>query len=250
MNFILLVLMVAILIGLSKGGFGGPVPVALITPLLSQIMPPAQAVGVALPLLLVGDVIALRMYWKQWDIDRVKLMLPFAIVGIIIGGALLLLLAESKQDLLMRRILGGFTLLVVLYKIGSDALKGVNYEPRNWHGYLTGWASGFGSALANVGAPPFTAYMLLQDVSPTVFIGTATLFFTIVNFLKLPINLLSSNVLNLHLLASVIWVVPVIPIASWIGKDAVKRMNQKVFERMMLVILFLMSLYMLFAPGR
>jgi uncharacterized protein len=115
---------------------------------------------------------------------------------------------------------------------------------------LAGLASGFGSALANVGAPPFTAYMLLQDVSPTVFIGTATLFFFIVNFLKLPINLLSSNVLNLHLLASVIWVVPVIPVASWIGKYAVKRMNQKVFERMMLVILFFMSLYMLFAPGR
>jgi len=169
---------------------------------------------------------------------------------IVIGGALLLALAESKQDLLMRRILGGFTLLVVLYKIGSDALKSVNYEPRNWHGYVTGWAAGFGSALANVGSPPFTAYMLLQNVNPTVFIGTATLFFTIVNLLKLPVNLLSSNVLNLHLLASIIWVVPVIPLASWVGKRSVRRMNQKVFERMMLVILFGMSLYMLFAPGR
>jgi uncharacterized membrane protein YfcA len=75
------------------------------------------------------------MYWKQWDIDRVKLMLPFAIVGIILGGALLLLLAENKQDLLMRRILGGFTLLVVLYKVVSDSLKGVNYQPRNWPGW-------------------------------------------------------------------------------------------------------------------
>src|SRR5438045_2490210 len=100
MNFIILVLVIALLIGLSKGGFGGPVPVSLITPLLSQMMPASQAVGLVLPLLLIGDIIALRIYWKQWDIRYVKLMLPLAIIGIIIGGALLLLLANSNQDLL------------------------------------------------------------------------------------------------------------------------------------------------------
>jgi uncharacterized protein len=247
MNFIILVLIVALLIGLSKGGFGGAVPVSFLTPLLSQIMPASQAVGLVLPLLLIGDIIALRIYWKQWDIRYVKLMLPLAIIGIIVGGRLLLLLADSHQDLFLRRILGAFTLLIVVYKVGSDSLKNIKYEPRNWHAYLAGWASGFGSALANVGAPPFTAYMLLQDVNPTIFMGTATLFFAIVNLLKLPITLLSSNVLNLHLLASIIWVVPVIPVGSWLGRRFVQRVNPVIFERMMLVLLFGMSLYMLFA---
>jgi len=250
MNFIILVFVIALLIGLSKGGFGGPVPVALLTPLLSQIMPAAQAVGLVLPLLLVGDLIALRMYWGQWDLDRVKLMLPLAVVGIVVGALVLLLLAESQQDLLLRRILGAFTLLVVLYKIGSGGLKNIQYHPRDWHGQVAGWASGFGSALANVGAPPFTAYMLLQNVNPTIFIGTATLFFAIVNTVKLPFTLLSSNVLNLHLLASIIWVVPVIPLASWVGRRFVGRINQAFFERMMLVMLFGISLYMLFAPDK
>jgi uncharacterized protein len=250
MDFVILVFIIALLIGLSKGGFGGPVPVALITPLLSQFMPAAQAVGLVLPLLLVGDLIALRIYWGQWDMQRVKLMLPPAIVGIVVGAVLLIALADSHQDLTLRRILGAFTLLIVLYKIGSDMLKNVQYQSRNWHGQLAGWGAGFGSALANVGAPPFTAYMLLQKVTPTVFIGTATLFFAIVNALKLPFTLLSSNVLNLHLLVSIIWAVPIIPIGSWLGKKFVGRVNQTVFERFMLVLLFFMSLYMLFAPGR
>jgi uncharacterized protein len=250
MDFIILVLIIGLLIGLSKGGFGGPVPVALITPLLSQVMPAAQAVGLVLPLLIVGDMIALRIYWGQWDIQRVRMMLPWAVVGIIMGGALLILLADNKQDLLLRRILGVFTLVMVLYKVGSDALKTVEYQPRNWHGYVAGWASGFGSALANVGAPPYTAYMLLQNVSPTSFMGTTSLFFAIVNLLKLPITLLSSNVLNLHLIASIIWVIPIIPVGSWLGKRFVAWVNPKIFERMMLFILFVMSLYMLFAPGK
>jgi uncharacterized membrane protein YfcA len=247
MNFIILVLIIALLIGLSKGGFGGPVPVSLITPLLSQIMPASQAVGLVLPLLLIGDIIALRIYWKQWDIRYVKLMLPLAIIGIIVGGALLLRLADTNQDLLLRRILGAFTLVFVLYKVGSDWFKNVEYEPRDWHGYLAGYASGFGSALANVGSPPFTAYMLLQEVSPTIFMGTTTLFFAIINLLKLPITLLSSNVLNVHLLLSILWVIPVIPVGSWLGRRFVQWVDPKIFERLMLVLLFGMSLYMLFA---
>jgi uncharacterized membrane protein YfcA len=246
MSFIILIFIVALLIGLSKGGFGGPVPVSLITPLLSQIMPASQAVGLVLPLLLVGDAIALWMYWGEWDMQQVKLMLPLAIIGIVVGGIVLLTLAETHQDVLMRRILGIFTLMMVVYKVVSNRLHNIRYEPRKWHGQVAGWASGFGSALANVGAPPFTAYMLLQNVNPTIFIGTATLFFAIVNALKLPITLLSSNVLNLHLLASTLWVVPIIPLGSWIGRWFVKRVNQKIFEQFMLVLLFFMSLFMLF----
>jgi uncharacterized membrane protein YfcA len=245
MNLMILAVIVAFLIGLSKGGFGGAVPIAFITPLLSQFMPATQAIGLVLPLLIVGDVIALSFYWRQWDMYQVKLLLPMAVVGIIFGGLLLIALAEAKQDMLMRRILGAFTLLFVIYRVTSNRLRSVQYQPRRWHGYLAGWASGFGSALANIGAPPFTAYMLLQDVSPTIFIGTSTLFFFIVNVLKLPITLLSSNVLNLHLLLSILWVIPIIPLASWIGRRFIERVDQKQFERLMLTLLFMMGLYML-----
>jgi uncharacterized membrane protein YfcA len=245
MNIMILAVIVAILIGLSKGGFGGAVPVMFITPLLSQFMPATQAVGLVLPLLIIGDVIALSFYWRQWDIRQVKLLLPMAIVGIICGGVLLILLAEAKQDVLMRRILGTFTLIFVVYRVASTRIRSLDYVPRQWHGYLAGWASGFGSALANVGAPPYTIYMLLQDVSPTTFIATSTLFFFIVNVLKLPITLLSSNVLNLHLLLSILWVVPIIPVASWFGRRFIARTNQKQFEQLMLVLLFIMSVYML-----
>ncbi len=245
MDFIILVFIIAILVGLSKGGFGGPMPVVLITPLLSQFMPASQAVGLALPLLIFGDFIALSMYWRKWDIRQIKLLLPSALIGIALGILVLFTLAENGQDLLMQRILGIFTMIVVLYKVISERLRTVHYEPRRWHSYVAGAASGFGSALANVGSPPYTAYMLLQDVSPTSFMGTTTLFFFIVNMIKLPIVLLNSNVLNLHLLASVVWVIPVIPVATWIGRRFVYRVNQKVFEQFMLVLLFLVSLYLL-----
>lgn len=247
MSFIIIVILASLLIGLSKGGFGGPVPVAMLTPLLSLIMPAAQAVGIVLPFLIFADVFALYAYWKQWDVHQVRLMLPMGVVGVVMGSILLASLAQ--QDTLFRRILGVFTLIVVIYKVGSAWLTSVHYQPRSWHGYLAGWASGFGSALANVGAPPFTAYMLLQNTNPTVFIGTTTLFFAIVNALKLP-GVLLAGVVSLHQIASIVWALPLIPLGVWLGHRFVRWVNPRAFEQLMLVLLLIMALFLLFyTPG-
>ena len=45
------------MIGLAKGGFGGLG--VLLTPILALVLPVAQAVGVLLPMLMVGDGVAL-----------------------------------------------------------------------------------------------------------------------------------------------------------------------------------------------
>lgn len=245
-TFHIIVIIACLFIGFSKGGLGGPVPVVMLTPLMSLIMPVSQAVGIVLVPLMVGDVIAVWIYWRKWDTAKLRLLLPTAVIGVFIGGLLLVLLANTGQNILLRRILGAFTLSVVLYKVGSSRLNLLSYTPQRWHGRLAGLAAGFGSALANVGAPPFTAYMLLQNVPPTPFLGTTTLFFAIVNLLKLPITLSSPNILNVHVLLSILWALPIIPVSAWVGSLLVKRFNPKIFDQVMLVLLFFISLYMLF----
>ncbi|MCY4146983.1 MAG: hypothetical protein OXF90_11025, partial [Chloroflexi bacterium] len=55
--------LVGILVGFSKGGLGGPVPVALTVPMLALIIEPQVAVALVLPLLLFADAFALYFYW-------------------------------------------------------------------------------------------------------------------------------------------------------------------------------------------
>jgi uncharacterized protein len=238
-RFVLIISLATLLIGLSKGGLGGPVPVSLITPLLSQLLhiPVPQAVSVALPLLLVGDLFALRAYWGMWDMRYVKLMLPMAVVGVIVGTVMLARLPDS----VLRPLLGTFTLSVVLYKLLSDRITALAYQPREWHGHFVGGAAGFGSAIANAGAPPFTAYMLLQKVEPLIFLGTTTLFFAIVNFLKLPGNFIA-GIVDLHLLWSVLFAIPLIPVGVWVGRWAIQHSNPKFFEYLMIFFLFVASI--------
>lgn len=240
MEFYVILIVVTLLIGLSKGGMGAVLGV-LVAPLLVLVMSPASAISLSLPLLMIGDIFALYSYWKKWDMHYIRLMLPTAVIGIIIGTYLL----ATLNSLTLRHIIGLFTLLFVVYKVADYGLKALDYHPREWHGYLAGGASGLGSALANAGAVPYTAYMLLQDVTPQVFAGTTTLFFAVVNLLKVP-GFILTGLVDLHKLLSVIWAVPMIPVGVYLGRWMINRINQLAFERFMLLVLLIAALVLLF----
>ncbi len=241
--FVFIIVVVSFMIGLAKGGIGGVFGV-LIVPLLALVMPVTRAISLALPLLIIGDWFALWAFWKQWDMRYLKLLVPLAVVGVIIGTYLLTALSNQA----LRYTLGAFTLLFVVYRLLDTRLKALNYHPRDWHGYLAGAATGLGSALANNGTPPFTAYMLLQEISPTAFVATGTLFFALLNLVKLP-GLVLAGIFDLHDFLSVVWAIPLIPLGVWVSRWLVVRMNRIAFERFMLFVLFLTSLYLFAVPG-
>jgi uncharacterized membrane protein YfcA len=237
--FYLIVLLVGLLIGLSKGGMGA-VLVVLTTPLLSLVMPVQSAISLALPLLLIADGFALWVFWRKWDLYYVRLMLIPGAVGVAIGSIILALL----PDFTLRRILGLFTLVFILYRLFASRLTALTYRSRTWHGYAAGAASGLGSALANTGAPPFTAYMLLQRVPPLAFAGTTTLFFAIINALKLP-GLLVTGIFDFEQFLATLWVLPTIPLGVFLGRWLIARINPVTFERLLLVLLTLATALLL-----
>lgn len=244
MAFVLIVALCSLFIGLSKGGMGA-VLVVITTPLMSLVMPVPDAVSIILPMLILADVFALWAYWKTWDMRYIRLLLPLTIFGVLAGTYLLATLPDDT----LRRILGVFTLVFVGYRVISEQMQSFEYQPRNWHGYLAGAATGFGSAIANVGAPPFTAYMLLQNCTPAVFVGTTTLYFAIVNVLKLP-SLIVAGLLDFRDLGAVLWALPLIPLGVWLGRWMVRRMNKVVFERFMLYVLGLAGIILILLPPR
>lgn len=237
----LFLILAALLIGISKGGLGGPVPGSMAAPLLTLVMPAADAMGIVLPMLLFADLLALRLYWRKWSQHYLRLLLPAATVGIISGTVVLLILPDAS----LRRIIGGFTLLMIAYKLIGDQVTSLNYQPKAWHGSLAGWGAAFGAALANSGAAPYTAYMLLQpDMQPRMFVGTATLFFFLINALKVP-GYLGGGVLQFDRIWPIAWVYLLIPVGFSIGYQGLKRINAQLFERLLLVLLAILGLILL-----
>jgi len=238
---VILYAIVGILVGLSKGGLGGPVPVALTVPLMTLIIDPQIAVALVLPLLIFADVFALYFYWRRWDRHYIVLMLAPGLIGVALGALVL----DAIDATTLKRVIGSLTLLALAFKFASDRLASLAYQPRKWHGYFAGWASGFGSTLANVGAPPFTAYLLLQPkMTPRRFVGTTTLFFAVMNLTKVP-SFIALELFDYDRLLSIAWVFLLIPPAVLIARRLIDRINQQMFEMMMMIPLAVLSVYLL-----
>ena len=224
-----------LMIGFAKGGFGGLG--ALLTPLLALVLPVALAVGVLLPMLMVGDVFAVYMYWKEWDLDLVKRMLPAGVVGALAGT---FLLSSIPPDGL-RIALGVFVLIVVAYKFLSDRIQAMRYDPRPWHAPAAGFLSGVASGMFNSGGPPFNSYLLLQKLKARPFIATTALYFALLNLIKVP-GFLYTGVLDLPLLFSLWWVFLFIPAGIWVARMTLMRLSPSAFEWIIIALLIFSSL--------
>jgi uncharacterized membrane protein YfcA len=118
----------AFTIGFVKAGIGGSIgPLATI--LVVLVLPVQVALGVLLPLLMVGDALALAALWRRWDLAAVGRLLPGATAGVA-GGTYLLAQADSP---LLTRLLGILMLLFVAYWVVAPRLRRLgSYRSRPW----------------------------------------------------------------------------------------------------------------------
>jgi uncharacterized membrane protein YfcA len=240
-NTVYVTVVIAILgfmIGFAKGGFNALG--ALLTPILSLVLPVASAVGVLLPMLIVGDVFAVYMYWKEWDLTLVKRMLPAGIVGALAGTFLL----SSVSPDGLRFVLGLFVLVSVAYKFLSDRIQSMRYQPRPWHAAAAGLLSGVASGMFNSGGPPFNSYLLLQKLQARPFIATTAIFFALLNLIKVP-GFLYTGVLDLPMLFSLWWVLLFIPLGIWVARMTIVRLSPAAFEWIVIILLIFSSLWLL-----
>ncbi|MFZ6029435.1 MAG: sulfite exporter TauE/SafE family protein [Chloroflexota bacterium] len=231
--FYLMTAFVGLLIGVAKGGLGGLMG-ALATPLMALVMPPQAVVGLLLPMLIFADAFALAGYWKRWNVRLVLLMLPGAVLGVTAGTYFI----KSAPTALLRNVLAAIVLLFTLYKLlEARILQALPYRSRPWHGVASGTLAGFSSALAHAGGPPVAIYLLMQKLPPLEFTATTVLFFTIVNWIKVPYYAYV-GLFDFPRLVQVFWLLPVIPLGVWIGRQVVGRIDRLWFERVIVAALF------------
>ncbi len=238
--FFLMAAAMAFIVGLAKGGLGGTLG-ALATPMMALVMPADQVIGLVLPVLMVADVFAISLHWKKWNSKHILLLLPGAIVGITIGTFVII---DAPTEVL-RRILGIIILLFGLYKLVEKRLfQAIVYQSRNWHGAVAGVIAGFSSSLAHIGSPPVSIYLLMQEVTPEIFIGTSALFFGIVNLIKVPYYIYARQ-FDWPAVWSIAWLLPLVPLGVVAGKWLSQRVNRQQFERIIIATLMILAAMLL-----
>ncbi len=240
--FLIIFAFVAFLVGVAKGGFGGLMG-ALATPLMALVMPVDQVIGLVLPVLIFADLFAIAFHWRRWNGRLIVLLLPGAILGVTIGT---LFITNAPTEAL-RLALGIIVLIFAIYKILENRILGsLKYESRNWHGLLGGTIAGFSSALAHTGGPPISIYLLMQGITPRVFVATAALFFFTLNWIKVPYYFYA-QLFDFQKLWGVAWLLPMVPLGAWFGRWISEKIEPKSFEVFVLVLLIVSALVLIFS---
>lgn len=230
-----------LLVGVGKGGFAGGLGV-LAVPLMALVVSPTQAASIMLPILCVMDITGLRAWIRQWNTALMLKLIPGALVGVFLGTLTFNHISEPTLKLLLGLLAIAFT--VNHWTKAVRNIKPVSSRP-DWadRTLATFWAglSGFTSFLAHAGAPPLMFYLLPKKLDSRLLVGTITIFFAIVNYVKLiPYSLL--GLLDAENLATSLVLAPVAVIGVKLGIRLHGKINPDAFYRLMYAFLFLTGL--------
>jgi len=224
---LLLLCLVALFTGFIKAGM--PSLGTLLTASVALMFPPRDALGITLMYLLVGDMVAVTLYWRlaHWQ-ELKKMMLP-VLAGVILGGILLAFLNNENLGLTLG--------VVVLVLVSLEPLR-----PR-----LTQWAldhpgsvrsgsgllAGIATTIGNAAGPILSLYFLLLKLDKKAFVGTGSIFFLFVNVAKIPI-FLGQDIFHMQYLGSVALTAPLVLLGALGGKKFLEWISQQWFNRIVL----------------
>ncbi len=241
--FYLVSIPAVMLYGIAKGGFGGAVAV-LSVPLMALVMPPTQAAAILLPILCVMDALAVRTYWGHYDRRAIRLLLPGAVFGAMLGY----LSVEFMSEGLIRLMVGTISVLFALQQItGFRARATAEHQPVA--ASIFGTIAGFTSFSIHAGGPPFTMYLMPKRIDPLLFAGTAAVFFAVVNALKvIPYAMLGQFTAD-NLLYSLV-LVPLAPLGVKLGHSLTKRSSPRFYYKVISVFLLVVGVKLLWEGYR
>ncbi len=228
-------------IGLSKAGFGGGLGM-LTTPLCALAFPSNEAIGMILPLLCAGDLFSLYHYWRKWDAQNLKYLLPGAVVGIIVGVHFIGQFSPRQLNIAIGIIAVTFVLFHLLRNIILRA-EGA-FKPNHKVGIPCGLLAGVTSSFAHGAGPVVSMFLVPQRLPKEIFVGTNVLVFFWINWIKVPF-FVANGVITQSTLIKSLYFLPLIPVGVWLGVWLNRRFNETWFIRVVLIALFFTGLQLI-----
>lgn len=224
----------ALLVGFSKTAVSGANTVSLAV--FAAVLPARASTGILLPLLIVGDVLAVLTYRRHAHWPTLWRLFPAVAAGVVLGTVFLF----WADDGIVRTSIGAILLLmaaVTLWRRRGGATEekpdAVITRTGRMKARSYGILGGFTTMVANAGGPVMSMYLLSAGFRKLGFLGTSAFFFLIVNVSKVPfsvgLGLIDARSLLLDA-ALALFVVP----GAFLGRWAVNRINQQLFERLVI----------------
>ncbi|MET8289565.1 sulfite exporter TauE/SafE family protein [Streptomyces sp. NPDC048448] len=224
----------ALLVGFSKTAVSGANTVSLA--IFAAVLPARASTGVLLPLLIVGDVLAVLTYRRHAHWPTLWRLFPAVAAGVVLGTLFLV----WADDGMVRTSIGAILLLMAAVTLWRRRAATQEEEPdavATRTGRIKarsyGVLGGFTTMVANAGGPVMSMYLLSAGFRKLGFLGTSAFFFLIVNTSKVPFSVGLGLIDGHSLLLDAALAIFVVP-GAFLGRWAVHRINQLLFERLVI----------------
>lgn len=243
--------MAAVLVGFAKTALGGVGAISVA--IFAAVLPARESTGALLPLLIVGDLLAVRAYRRHADWGIVLRLLPAVGVGIVVGTVFL----GRVNDTVMRRTIGAVLLLLVVLHLLVERRRtrrvgagdpDVDATASPWRRRavvaLAGLMAGFTTMVANSGGPVMSLYLLSAGLPVLGFLGTTAWFFFVLNVVKVPFSV-ALGLITVESLALCAALAPAVVVGALVGRRVIDRISKERFESSVLVLSALAGLNLL-----
>lgn len=237
--FYLVAASAVLITGISKSGFGGGLGMMAV-PLMSLFIAPQFAAAILMPILLAMDIIIVWQYRANWDKRTVALLLPGSLFGLAIGATAF----QAMNGDVIRLLVGLLAMVfVALFLLRRQHASQPQTTPVPII-FSLGAVSGFASFVAHAGGPPVKGILLRQQLEKSVFVGTNTMYFFVLNAIKTvaygAMGQLTVGSLKISLALS-----PMLVLGIALGLMLHRFIDQSVFIKIVYGFLFLTGLKLL-----
>jgi len=217
----------AFMVGVSKAGITGLSILSIA--LFNHVFPSSkQASGLVLPLLIFGDFVAVFSYRKHTQWHYLWRLFPWTAAGVVLGYFTLGRISDHSA----RIMIGWIIIALAALSFWRRRTSSPNDEAPIFHwsvGATIGVTAGFITLVANAAGPLMAVYLVAMRLPKMEYVGTAAVFFMLLNLFKVPFITVQSFSFNLAL-------APAVLLGALAGRWLLKRVNQNLFEQLVLLL--------------
>ncbi|WP_400075343.1 sulfite exporter TauE/SafE family protein [Winogradskyella sp. R77965] len=228
------------LLGLSKSGIKG-ISIIIVV-ILAFVFGEKASTGILLPMLICADVLAVIYYNRHADWGIIKKLIPWMILGVLVG----VWVGNDISKIIFKRLMAIIIIVSVIIMFYIENRKSNGIPKNKFFATGMGFLTGFTTMIGNLAGPISNVYFLAIRFPKNEFIGTAAWLFFIINVIKLPFHIFIWKTVTPESLILNSILIPAAAIGFFLGARIVKLISNVNYRRFILIITALGGIIMLF----
>jgi uncharacterized protein len=234
---LILIALSAFIIGLSKAGLKG-IDMLNVT-IMTLVFGGKASTGIVLPLLCVADILAVKYYHRHAQWPHVIKLMPWMVIGILVG----VFVGKDLNEAIFRKVMASIIVLTVVIILVIEFRKTVIVPGNKMFTAGMGLVSGFTTMLGNLAGAFSNIYFLAMRLPKNDFIGTGAWIFLLINLFKLPFQVFYWKNITATSLLTDLALVPFLILGFWCGIKLVAKIKDDLYRQVVIVLTLIGAIF-------